>query len=97
MVTVQPGGIDSSDEELGAVAIRLLVDSEYDRDCFRFGENARVATSVGHGQEAGLGVLVEEVLVVEFSIIDGLAAGALKILSVELQPGSKYGTIRCDW
>lgn len=62
-----------------------------------WGENVRVATSVGHGQEAGLGVLVEEVLVVEFFTVDGLATGALKILSVELYPGLRHGTVRCGW
>lgn len=38
---------------------------------------ARVGTSVGHGKESRLGVLLREVLVGELLPVDGLAAGAL--------------------
>lgn len=37
VVAIQPGGIDSGDEELRAVAMGLLVDSKYGCACFRFG------------------------------------------------------------
>lgn len=37
----------------------------------------RVGASVGHGEEAGLGVLELEVLIGELLAVDGLAAGAL--------------------
>jgi hypothetical protein len=39
--------------------------------------NLRVGTSVGHGQQAGLGVLELEVLVGELLAVDGLATGAV--------------------
>ena len=39
--------------------------------------NLRVGTSVGHGQEAGLGVLELEVLVGELLSVDGLATSAV--------------------
>lgn len=37
VVAIQPGGIDSGDEELRAVAMGLLVNAKYERACFRFG------------------------------------------------------------
>ena len=37
----------------------------------------RVGTSVGHGEDTGLGVLVDEVLIGELLTIDGATTGAL--------------------
>lgn len=37
----------------------------------------RVGTSIGHGQQEGLGVLLLEVLVGELLTVDGLASSAL--------------------
>lgn len=37
----------------------------------------RVGASVGHGEEAGLGVLESEVLIRELLAVDGLATRAL--------------------
>jgi len=56
VLSVQPAGNDSGDEELRAVC---------------------VGAGVGHGEQAGLGVLELEVLVLELLAVDGLAAGAV--------------------
>lgn len=39
--------------------------------------DSRVGASVGHGQEAGAGVLLDEVLIRELLTVDGLTTGAL--------------------
>jgi hypothetical protein len=39
--------------------------------------NLRVGTSVGHGQQTGLGVLELEVLIGELLAVDGATTGAL--------------------
>ena len=38
----------------------------------------RVGTSVGHGEEARLGVLADEILISELLAVDGLATSALQ-------------------
>lgn len=45
-------------------------------------ENIRVGTSVGHGEEEGAVVLQLEVLIGELLTIDGLASGALMLVSI---------------
>jgi hypothetical protein len=47
----------------------------------------RVGTSVGHGEETGLGVGLLEVLVGELFTVDGLATSALVMLSVLILRG----------
>jgi len=56
VLSVQPAGDNSGDEELRAVC---------------------VGAGVGHGEQAGLGVLELEVLVLELLAVDGLATGAV--------------------
>jgi len=56
VLSVQPTGDNSGDEELRAVC---------------------VGAGVGHGEQAGLGVLELEVLVLELLAVDGLATGAV--------------------
>jgi hypothetical protein len=47
-------------------------------------DGSRVGTSIGHGEETGLGVLSLEILVCEFLAINGLAAGALRVDQLKL-------------
>ena len=56
VLVVQPGGLDSADEELRSVG---------------------AGASVGHGQNTGAGVLLTEVLVLEFGAVDGLTASSV--------------------
>nr|WNZ75859.1 hypothetical protein [Trichoderma harzianum] len=83
VAAVQPRGDDSGDEELRAVAVfrcrvRML--------CWPFDDvsrvNLRVGAGVGHGQQTGAVVLQLEVLIGKLLAVDGLAASALGVVSV---------------
>lgn len=89
VLAVQPGGHDGGDEELGAVAagIPSLVKKTLAVGAVKQGD-LRVGTSVGHGEDTGLGVLVDEVLIGELLTIDGAATGALQI-SLDVCHGKK--------
>jgi hypothetical protein len=76
VLAVQPRGHDSGDEELRAVAVRLL--AKFLPLCAAY---LRVGACVGHGQKEGLVVLQLEVLVAEFLAVNGLATGALPRVS----------------
>jgi hypothetical protein len=49
--------------------------------------NVRVRTSVGHGEQTGLGVIQLEVLVGELLSVDGLATSALQHFCQPHSPG----------
>jgi hypothetical protein len=78
VASVEPRGNDGGDEELGAVAVRVLVSAiEVRRLCGCL----RVGAGVGHGEQTGLVVLQGEVLVGELLTVDGLATSALGYVS----------------
>nr|XP_003188721.1 hypothetical protein ANI_1_1028064 [Aspergillus niger CBS 513.88] len=52
------------------------------------GANLRVGTSVGHGEETGLVVLVDEVLIGELLTVDGATTGLLTLWRVKSPPWS---------
>ncbi len=47
-------------------------------------DSLRVGTSIGHGEETGLGVLSLEILVCEFLAVNRLAASALRMDQLKL-------------
>lgn len=94
VASVQPGGHDGGDEELGAVAVANVSSCPYAREILgghpaRTGY-VRVGASVGHGQQARAGVLDLEVLVRELLAVDRLATSAVatgEVTSLEHELG----------
>lgn len=86
VAAIQPGGGDGGDEELGAVAVDINVSkvgqkmgrgSKIGRGSSGETADLRVGTSVGHGEQEGLLVLLLEVLIGKLLAVDGLATSAL--------------------
>jgi hypothetical protein len=72
VLAVQPRGLLSADEELGAVARRCQrLRMAMQAACLRVG------AGVGHGEDTGASVLQGEVLVPELLAVDGLTAGTV--------------------
>lgn len=82
VATVQPGGHDGGDEELGAVAGSNLLAHVPNIGCTKLGAvwavgDVRVGAGVGHGQQTRAGVLDLEVLIGKLLAVDGLATSAV--------------------
>lgn len=78
VLAIQPAGLVDGDEKLGAVPATMHVS---DKTKGIVSDYSRVGTSVSHGQQARLGMAVDEVLVGELLAVDGAATGTLDRVS----------------
>jgi len=104
VLAIEPRGDNGGDEELGAVAREGIQVSKGNSgiSAIQLTEprDLRVGTSVGHGEQTGAGVLVDEVLIGELLAVDGATTGTLfRIGRLETTPWDKRAgqeDSRCD-
>jgi hypothetical protein len=77
MAAVEPRGDDGRDEELGTIAVRVMLAYFNIDERKANGIGIRVRASVGHGEKERLVVGKLEVLIGKLLAVDALATGAL--------------------